>query len=88
MPPFPPEQLDDHRCLTTLSILGSVTQVNLFPQFLIDVNAYELISRILSPSLNMYHKPHNKLATFIDLQKLWVNTTQEFLVKSKNSISK
>ena len=60
MPPFPLEQLNDHRSLITPSIHGSVTQVNYYPEFLIDVDAYHLISRMLSPSPNMCHKPCNK----------------------------
>ena len=61
MPHFPSEQLDlnDHRSSTTPFIPGSVTQVSRYPEFLIDVIAYELISRILCPRPNVCHKPRN-----------------------------
>ena len=38
MPPFPLEQPNDHRSSTTPSIHGSVTQVNHYPEFLVDAN--------------------------------------------------
>ena len=42
MPPFPSEQFNDHKSPTTpsSSMRGSVTQVNHYPEFLNDVNAY------------------------------------------------
>jgi hypothetical protein len=69
MPPFPSEQLNDHRSSTTPSICGSVTQVNHYPEFLVDVNAYQLISRMLSPSPNVCHKPRNECRRLLPIYK-------------------
>ena len=62
MPPFPSEQLelDDHISSTTPSVHSSVTQVNHYHQFLIDINAYQIISRMLSSRPNMCQKPRNE----------------------------
>ena len=59
MPPFPSQQLNGGRSPTTLSVHGSVSQVNYYPEFFIDINAYQLIPRMLSPSSIMYHKPRS-----------------------------
>ena len=59
MPPFPSDQLNDHRYSTTPSVHGLATQVNYYHQFLVDANAYQLNSRIMSPSPNEYHKPRD-----------------------------
>ena len=58
MPRFPSEQLDlnDHRSWTPF-VPGS--QASRYPEFLIDVIAYELISRMLCPRPNVCHKPRN-----------------------------
>ena len=62
MPHFPSEQPEhnDHKSSTTPSIHGSVTQVSHYLKFLIDLNADELISRMLNLSPNECQKPHNE----------------------------
>ena len=62
MPLFPSGQLNDYTSSTTPSIHANVfmTEVNLYPKYLIDANAYQLLSRMLSPIPNMCHKPRNE----------------------------
>ena len=88
--PFPSEQLNDHRGSTTPSIHASVTQVSRHPEFLMNLNSYKLILFLecwarAPPCTDAAQRVS---ATFADLQKLRVNTTQAFLVKAENSISK
>ena len=74
MPPFPSEQLNNHKSSTTPPFHGSVTQVNHYP---------------IEPEPQHVPQAAQRVsATFADLQKLRVNTTQAFLAKSENSISK
>ena len=55
-----PSEQNNYGSSTTPPIHGSVTQVNISPDFFIDVNANQLISRILISSPNVCHKPLNE----------------------------
>ena len=62
MPSFPSGQLDDYTNPTTPSIHASSLeiQVNLYLELLIDANAYQLFSRMLSLVPSVCHKPRNR----------------------------
>ena len=57
---MPSEQLNEYGSSSTPPIHDSVTQVNLYPEFFIDINTKKLISRMLSPNLNVCRKPRNE----------------------------